>query len=72
MFGKKKLGLSDELWKKIEDASQVAMCSSTEEWAIQILQEAADKVLRDAGKQDLSQADVDDITKKLQGLGYLE
>lgn len=72
MFGKKKLTISDELWKKIEEASALAVCSSSEEWAIQILQEAVDKVLREAGKQELSQADVDDITKKLQGLGYLE
>ncbi len=69
---KPKLKVTSELWKKIEQASQVAMCTTPEEWAQQILEQEADKVLREAGKQDVSQEDVDEITKKLQGLGYLD
>jgi uncharacterized protein (DUF1778 family) len=67
-----KIKINSELMKKIQQAAELAMCSSADEWAIQILEREASKVILDAGKGDLSDKDVDDITKKLQGLGYLD
>lgn len=71
MIGKK-IKVTKELWEKITKASHIAMCTSEEEWAQQVLDQEAERVVREAGKDDLSDADVDDITKKLQGLGYLD
>ena len=70
--GGKKINISSELYEKIKLASELAMCATPEEYIVQILQEKADEVLIKAGKGDLSQDEVDDITKKLQGLGYLD
>jgi hypothetical protein len=71
MLGKK-IKISNELWEQISSASEIAMCTSPEEWAQQVLKDEAEKVIQDAGKGDVSDADVDEITRKLQGLGYLE
>jgi hypothetical protein len=69
---KPKITISKELYEKIKAASEHEMCSSVDEWAVKILEQEAMKILTAAGKTDISAAEIDDITKKLQGLGYLE
>ena len=71
MFGKS-IKLEKSLYEKLEVAAQIAKCASVQELAIQILETEADKILASTAKSDLSQDQIDDITKKLQGLGYLD
>ena len=69
---KKSLKLEKVLVDKLTVASQIMKCTSMEEFALQVLEAEADKVLSNTASQDLSQSQIDDITNKLKGLGYLE
>lgn len=71
-FFKKKISLSDEAIEKVLQAVEISGASSLDEFAEKILLREADLIINQAGKGDLSQADVDDIANKLKGLGYLE
>lgn len=70
--GGKKIKVPEELYDLMEQASNIEMATSVEEWAIKVLGDKASELVRAAGKKELSQDEVDDITKKLQGLGYLD
>jgi hypothetical protein len=72
MFKKNSIKLDQVLIDKLTVASQIMKCSTMEEFAIQVLEAEADKVLTQTASSDLSQDQIDDITNKLKGLGYLE
>jgi hypothetical protein len=69
---KPKISLSKEAYEKIRLAAEVSGCASVEEFAAGILTSEADRILTQAGKQDLSASEVEDIAQKLKGLGYLD
>ncbi len=69
---KKSIKIDNVLFDKLTVAAQIKKCSSMEEFALQVLEAEADKVLTETAKGDLSQDQIDDITNKLKGLGYLE
>ena len=71
---KPKVVISDELMEKLKLAAAAAGCASVDEFAAQALDDAAEKVLgaRKTQGGGASQGEVDDIAKKLKGLGYLE
>jgi hypothetical protein len=71
MFGKK-VSVSNNLFAKLETASQILGCSSVEEFVERTLESEADRILTQATKDRVSKAEVDEITSKLKGLGYLE
>ena len=68
----KKIKISGELYEKLEKVAALQGCSNVEEYVAKILEEESDKVLAANAEPELSAAEVDDIAKKLQGLGYLE
>ncbi len=74
MFGSSgsKVKISSGLWEKLELASQIRGASSPDELVEKILEIEVDKILQKAGKNAVSQQEVDDIANKLKGLGYLE
>lgn len=72
MFGPK-IKLSKALHAKIKEAAFVSGSSSVEEFAQSVLEAEADKILNHASKTGgVSKEEVDQISKKLKGLGYLE
>lgn len=71
MFGSK-LKISDDIIKKVRIASEIVGASSMEEFAAKVLETEADRVIAATSNQDATKADIDDITNKLKGLGYLE
>ena len=68
----KKIKIAGDLYEKLEMVAALQGCSNVEEYAVKILEEEAEKVLAANAEPELSAAEVDDIAKKLQGLGYLE
>lgn len=72
MFGKK-IKVSDELMARLQDAVTVVGCSSVDEFAERVLTAEIERVLAGASTMtEPTQKDVEAITKKLKGLGYLE
>lgn len=71
MFGPK-IKVSPELMKKIKAASEVMGCASVEEYVEMVLSAEADKTVNQSLSQAASSKEVEDITNKLKGLGYLE
>ncbi len=71
-FFKKKISISDEAMEKVLQAVEISGASSLDEFAEKVLLREAESIINQAGKGELSQADVDDIANKLKGLGYLE
>lgn len=71
MFGPK-LKISSALIELLKRAAEIRGASSVDELAESILEREAQRIIQEAGKGEVSQADIDDISKKLQGLGYLE
>lgn len=71
MFGPK-IKISKALLEKLKAAAETSGCVSAQEFAERTLEREADKVLSRAGKNELSQKEVEDIANKLKGLGYLE
>lgn len=72
MFGGYKLKLKPELLEKVQSASKVKGASSLDEFVERIIEKEVDQILAKAGKRQVSAAEVEDITNKLKGLGYLE
>lgn len=66
---KPKIIVTRELMEKLKTAAAASGCSSVDEFAVRALEAEADKVLLASNPQS---ADVDEITRKLKGLGYLE
>lgn len=67
-----KLKISSETYELIKRAAELRGASSVDEFAEGVLEREAQRILQEAGKGEVSAEDIDDITKKLQGLGYLE
>ncbi len=74
MFGqsKNKLKISDAVIALVERAAEISGASSIDEFADNVLEREAQRIINEAGKGDISQAAIDDIANKLKGLGYLE
>lgn len=71
MFGPK-LKVSQSLYEKLKLASQIRGASSLDEFVERVLEPKVDEILQQAGKKPVTKEEVDDITEKLKGLGYLE
>ena len=71
MFGNK-IKISQELHDKLKLAASAAGCSSIEEFAEGVLDREAQRVIRPASKDQVSEEEVEAIANKLKGLGYLE
>lgn len=73
MFGPK-IRVSQELMERLTEAANALGCASVEEFAEKVLSSEADRVLSggSAGGSGPSSRDVEEIAKKLKGLGYLE
>lgn len=73
MFGGgKKIKISDELYSDLDRVCQMVGSSSVEELIERILKAEVEKLMKDAGKQELTAAEIDDIANKMKGLGYIE
>ena len=71
MFGPK-IKVSQELMEKLTEAAAAVGCASVEEFAEKVLSQEADRVLAGDVAGGPSSRDVEEIAKKLKGLGYLE
>ncbi len=71
MFGSNKLKISDAVLEKVRVAAQILGCS-IDEFAEKALSGESDKVLAKTASKEVSAKDVEDISNKLKGLGYLE
>lgn len=71
MFGTK-IKLSKELYDKVKVAAEVLGCASVEEFVSGILEREIEELLSQAGKNEATPEEVEEITNKLKGLGYLE
>ena len=73
MFGKK-VKVNDELYQKIREAAKLLGATSIDEFAQQVLEREAERIINEAnkGKPNLSAKEVENIANKLKGLGYLE
>lgn len=71
LFGKK-LKIDDSLYELLVKAAEIKGASSPEELANDLLADGIDQIIRSAGKGDVSSEELEDITNKLKGLGYLE
>lgn len=71
IFGKK-LKIDDSLYELLVKAAEIKGASSPEELANDLLASGIDQIIRSAGKGDVSSEELEDITNKLKGLGYLE
>ena len=71
MFGAK-IKVSNALYENIKKASQIAGCSSVEEFVEGILNRETQRIITQAGKDGVTDKEVQDIANKLKGLGYLE
>ena len=67
-----KIKLSKELADKLKVAAQIAGASSMEEFALQVLDAEAGKLIASTGKREATPDEVAEITKQLHGLGYIE
>lgn len=71
MFGPK-LKISKELMEKMKLASDHVGCSSVDEFVESVLEREADRINREIAADKISKEEVDDITEKLKGLGYID
>jgi predicted CopG family antitoxin len=71
-FFKKKISISDEAMEIVLKALEISGASSLDEFAEKALLKEAELIINQAGKGDVSEADVEDIANKLKGLGYLD
>lgn len=67
-----KIKVSSELYDKLKLAAEIVGSSSLDEYVEGLLSKEVDKILGQAGKKDLSDAEVDEIANKLKGLGYID
>lgn len=71
MLGKK-IKITNELFAKLEQAAQLSRCSSTEEFALSVLETEANRVINSSKQQEMSPEEIKAIENQLQGLGYIE
>lgn len=67
-----KIKLSKNLYDKLKVAAEIMGCASVDEFVAKILETEADRILSQTAKGEVTAEDVEDIAKKLQGLGYLD
>ena len=67
-----KIKISKELYEKVKLAADSLGCASVEEFVSGILEREIEELLAQAGKDDASPEEIEDIANKLKGLGYLE
>jgi hypothetical protein len=72
MFGSNSIKLNKELMEKIKVAAEIMGCASVNEFIETILSGEVDKILSQTAAKSASSKEVEDITNKLKGLGYLE
>lgn len=72
MFGSNKIKVSPELYEKLQRAAKIAGCASLDEFVEGILDREAQRVISQAGKDNVTDEEVQAIASKLRGLGYLE
>ena len=72
MFGNK-IKVDGALYEKLQKVSDT-MGVSVDEFAEKVLEAEVDKILNSSssGDGDISQNEIDEISKKLKGLGYLD
>jgi len=71
MFGPK-IKIDQTLYEKLKLVCEIQRIASPEELAEKVLGDYVEPILQQAGKGDLSAAEIDDIANKMKGLGYLE
>ena len=73
MFGSK-IKLRPELYDKVKSAAEIMGAASADEFVEQVLEQEADRILDEhrKDKKEVSAEEVEDIAKKLKGLGYLD
>ena len=69
---KSKIKLEKSVYDKARIASEMAGCSSIEEFVERAVLAEAEKVLLQSNNKSVSEDDVEQITNQLKGLGYLE
>ena len=67
-----KIKIRKALYEKLKIAAETVGTSSLEEFVEKIVEKEVDKILSKTSRAELSDTEVEDITAKLQGLGYLE
>lgn len=67
-----KVKLSKKVLDKARVASQILGCATVEEFIEKTIETEADKVMAQTGSKELSAAEVEDVAKQLQGLGYID
>lgn len=67
-----KIKVKKELWNKLQNASRILGCSSVEEFVERTLESEVDRIITQNTKGQVSQSDVEEISAKLKGLGYLD
>lgn len=72
MFGSSSVKISKELMEKVKEASEAMGCTSVQEFVENVLTAEVEKILTQGAAQAASSKEVEDITNKLKGLGYLE
>lgn len=69
---RKKINLSEQTLELAQRACEISGASSLDEFLDEVVTRESEKIINAAGKADVSQAEIDDISNKLKGLGYLE
>ncbi len=67
-----KIKINKSLFEKLKVASEASGATSINEFVEKILEKEVDRVLSKSNRAELSKTEIDDITAKLQGLGYIE
>lgn len=72
MFSSFKIPVSKALYERAKTAAEKQGASSLEEFVQKIIEKEVDKVLSPAMKHEATSQEIEDITSKMKGLGYLE
>lgn len=71
-FGDHKISVSKNLFEQLKEAADKQGVSSLEEYVEKIIEKEVKKVLGAPPRREATDKEVEDITNKLKGLGYLE
>ena len=70
---KPKITLEKHVYDKVRVAAELSGCTSVDEFVVQLLEREADAVITaKSSNKNVSDAEIDEISQKLKGLGYLE
>ena len=73
MFGGNKIKVSAALMEKLKRAASLLGVVSVDEFVNSLLERECDKILTNGENSDVASGkDVEEIARKLKGLGYLE